>query len=62
MEHRSGSRNLRYFSYWTFLTTEAKLDKRYRDSVERYLTDVYNPVVNVGDSTEEPISVNLFVR
>ena len=57
-DHRDNSQILKYKSAGTLRVTWAKVGSQYRDGVERYLADTWNPLV--GDTWPDvtPIEVN----
>jgi len=58
-EHRSNPEILKYSNYGQLKVTWALVDKQYRDGVEAFLYDSYNPLVGERAPAAQTISVNL---
>jgi hypothetical protein len=58
-EHRTNPEIIRYAHYGQLKVSWAIVPKQYRDGVEAYLFDSYNPLIGDRSPTAQPISVNL---
>ncbi len=58
-EHRTNPEIVRYSHYGQLKVTWAIVPSQYRDGVEAYLFESYNPLIGEKSPAAQPISVNL---